>query len=190
MNPLRTCALLMLSIGLLASFDGKAQQRPYVIKMHLDNNPSQCLDFTNGNLSNGVTLQVWRCNNNYENHHWWAHVVSPYYPGNSMVVAFQNFANGTCIAVEDNSLANGARLVQRACDSRNPSQQWIRLTRDGFIDRKSKYMNMRSGKCMDAPYASNGTVMQKWDCARASYWPQQMFRASLINYGGEVPVLP
>jgi len=167
----------LLLVSLFASASSQAVE-PIIkarIQMRLDSDFSKCWDFAEGDTSNNVTLQVWGCQTDKQQWFAWLY---PWTPGSQQVrVNFISRSNGTCIAVENDSLANGARIVQRACDLDNPSQQWVRLTRDPYLYNKSKYMNVRSGKCMDAPYSSNGTVLQQWTCASASYWPQQMFRA-------------
>ncbi|MBB3275971.1 MULTISPECIES: RICIN domain-containing protein [unclassified Pseudoxanthomonas] len=188
MSIARVLSATALAAGLLVSFRSEALDIVGVFQMRLDNNASKCLDFTAGDMSNNVTLQLWGCANNYNHQLWWVYGL-PYAGNDQIRVMFQNFNNATCIAVENDSIANGARLVQRICDVNNPSQQWIRLTRGPNMGDRSKFMNIRSGKCMDAPYSSNGTVLQQWDCASASYWPQQMFRGTFIPVQGP-PIWP
>lgn len=183
MSMVRVFSGALLLVSLFASASSQAGDPIMFLRhqMRLDSDFSKCWDFAEGNTSNNVTLQVWGCQTNKQQ---WVAWVYPWTPGSQQImVNFQSVSNGTCISVENNSLANGARIVQRACDMNDPSQQWIRLTRDPYLDNRSKYMNVRSGKCMDAPYSSNGTVLQQWTCASASYWPQQMFRAVMIPTG-------
>lgn len=181
MSMVRALSATLFVAALLAPSVSSAQQAigpAALVQMRLDSNFNQCWDFAEGDTSNYVTLQVWGCQ--ADKQQWYA---TPYNwtPGSSQFrYNFMSRSNGTCIAVENDSMANGARIVQRPCDYNNPSQQWVRLTRDNDLRTKSKYMNARSGKCMDAPYSSNGTHFQQWDCAKASYWAQQMFRAALI----------
>lgn len=152
---------------------------PQYSYIQLDNNGGKCLDFDTGSMK---YLQVWNCaGSSAYNQRWYWHYVMSYSNGAAFVL--QNAATGTCVGVEHNSLENAAKLVQVACNSNDPGQHWIRLTRDGYIQTKSKYMNGRSGKCMDIYYPGNGTLFQQYACDSRKYWGPQMFRASLIPDG-------
>lgn len=166
-------------------------QSPYKGDAFIRNHANgKCLDFARGDRSDSVTLQQWPCASNVSdlrqtNHQqWWLINITGRYPNNAPAYVFQNAANFTCIAVENDSLANAARIVQRQCDVNNPSQHWIMLTRADPIERgmKTKWMNGRSGKCLDIWNNDNGTVFQQYDCAKASYWPQQMFSFIWVPY--------
>jgi Ricin-type beta-trefoil lectin domain-like len=143
----------------------------------------KCLDFAAGNLSNTVTLQQWPCGGNSAINQQWNFIFTGFYPNNSSSYLFQNAMNFTCAAVEGNSLANAARIVQRPCDASNPSQHWIQLTA-GVLSSKTRWMNGRSAKCLDIWNTSNGTVFQQYTCAGSSSWPSQGFRADLFPIGG------
>jgi len=139
----------------------------------LNHSNNKCLDFAGGNLSNAVTLQQWGCAGPYAHNQQWNWIGVGRY-GVSDAYIFQNEQNKTCIAVENNSLANAARVVQRACDASNPSQHWIQLQR-GVPGTRTKWMNGRSGKCLDVPFDSDGTVFQQYTCANTQYWAPQLF---------------
>lgn len=180
MSMVRVLSATLLIAAAISPSTSSAQEAvgpAFHVQMRLDNKFGQCWDFQEGDTSNYVTLQVWGCASRkqiwYATPYAWTH-------SKQFRFNFMSASNGTCIAVEDDSMANGARIVQRPCDYSNPSQQWVRLTRDINLLTKSKYMNVRSGKCMDAPHSTNGTVFQQWDCARSSYWAQQMFTAAAV----------
>lgn len=170
-----TSALMMLPLASTASAEG------YIV----NHTNGKCLDFAAGYFDNSVTLQQWSCGGNYAYHQQWRFINAGSYPNQASYI-FQNVRNGTCVAVENDSLANAARIVQRPCDASNPSQHWIQLTRD-VLGVKTKWMNGRSAKCLDIWNNGNGTVFQQYDCAKASYWPQQMFVINLVPLGGEAP---
>jgi hypothetical protein len=143
----------------------------------------KCLDFAAGDLSNAVTLQQWPCGGNNAINQQWNFIPAGSYPNNSPSYLFQNAMNYTCAAVEGDSLANAARIVQRPCDANNPSQHWIQLT-VGVLSSKTRWMNGRSAKCLDIWNTGNGTVFQQYTCANSSSWPSQGFRADLFPVGG------
>lgn len=164
------------SIAMSYSSVAAGAQYSYI---QVDNSPGKCLDFDTSGI---LYLQVWNCaGSSAYNQRWYWHYVQSY--SNSAAYVIQNAATGTCIGVENNSLADAAKLVQKTCNSTDTSQHWIRLTQDPYIQTKSKYMNGLSGKCMDIHSTTNGTSFQQYDCASSKYWGPQMFRASLIPDG-------
>ncbi|UOV00446.1 RICIN domain-containing protein [Pseudoxanthomonas mexicana] len=177
MNKILIALIIGTIMALSPHKDAAAQQYSYI---QVDNNPGKCLDFDTA----GATpyLQVWGCAGAAAyNQRWYWHYVMSY--SGSAAYMLQNAATGTCVGVQNQSLGNAAKLVQVWCNSTDPSQHWIRLTRDANISSRSKYMNGNSGKCMDIYSTSNGTAFQQYDCATSSYWAPQMFRASLIPDG-------
>lgn len=156
-----------------------------VFRMYNSNN-GRCLDFAarDPNQINAPfgTLQQWSCGGSTAYNQQWNWIPMGSYPNGSPSYVFQNLNNATCIAVENDSLANAARIVERVCDFSNPSQHWIQLTRD-LPGKETKWMNGRSGKCLDIWNNNNGTVFQQYDCAKANIWPQQMFRGQLMGPG-------
>jgi hypothetical protein len=175
-NQLLKALVITAAISAPLSVEAAGPQYSYI---QVDNSPGKCLDFD----TTGIPyLQVWNCaGNSAYNQRWYWHYITSYSNGAAYVI--QNAATGTCIGVENNSLDNAAKLVQTTCNSGDPSQHWIRLTRDPYIHTKSKYMNGRSGKCMDIYNTSNGTLFQQYACDSRKYWAPQMFRASLIPDG-------
>ncbi len=141
----------------------------------------KCLDFAAGDLSNAVTLQQWACTGNINQQ--WNFIPAGSYPNGASSYIFQNAMNFTCMAVESDSVANAARIVQRPCDANNPSQHWIQLT-SGVLGVKTRWMNGRSAKCLDIWNNSNGTVFQQYTCANSSNWGPQGFRIDLFPIGG------
>ncbi|MEK8033710.1 RICIN domain-containing protein [Ideonella sp. DXS29W] len=137
----------------------------------------KCLQFAPGDLSNFVTMQLGSCGGNSAIHQQWNFLAV----GNNTYL-FQNAMNYTCAAVEDDSLANGARIVQRTCDMNNRSQHWIQTAKAPF-GTKTRWINSLSGKCLDAWNRNNGTVLQQYDCASSSNWPQQGFHEDLFPIG-------
>jgi hypothetical protein len=154
--------------------EGKASAYMFNDKTH------KCLDFAVGDPNN-LSLQQWDCGGPYAHNQQWDWVFIVGYKGDAFV--FQNVATGTCIGVENNSLQNAARLVQQPCNTANPSQHWIRATRDPYYENKTKWINGRSGKCMDAWNNINGPHFQQYDCAGTSYWAPQMFDARFEAIG-------
>jgi hypothetical protein len=153
--------------------------------MYNDSN-GKCLDLAvrdpnNINAPFGA-LQQWGCGNPLPFNQMWNWIPAGSYPNGSPSYVFQNVSNTTCLAVENNSLANAALVVERTCDFSNPSQHWIQLT-SGLPGVQTKWMNGRSAKCLDIWNNNNGTVFQQYDCAKANIWPQQMFRATLVGPG-------
>ena len=143
----------------------------------------KCLDFAAGNLSNAVTLQLHSCQGNAAIHQQWNFIPAGSYPNSAPSYLFQNAMNYTCAAVENDSLSNAARIVQRPCDASNPSQHWIQ-TASGFLNTKTRWMNGRSAKCLDAWANANGTVLQQYTCASSSNWAPQGFQNDLYPIGG------
>jgi len=144
---------------------------------------NKCLDFAAGNLSPSVTLQLWSCGGNSAINQQWNFIPAGSYPNSAPSYLFQNAMNYTCAAVENDSLSNGARIVQRPCDANNPSQHWIMTAPNALLNTKTRWMNGRSGKCLDAWSSANGTVLQQYTCASSSSWPQQGFQNDLYPIG-------
>lgn len=142
----------------------------------------KCLDFSAGNLSNAVTLQQWTCGGNTAINQQWNFIPAGSYPNGASSYIIQNAMNYTCMAVENDTTANAARIVQRTCDATNSSQHWIQLT-NGVLGVQTRWMNGRSAKCLDIWNGSNGTVFQQYTCAGSSTWPAQGFRVSLFPIG-------
>jgi hypothetical protein len=145
---------------------------------------NKCLDFAAGDLSPSVTLQLWSCGGNSALNQQWNFIPAGQYPNGAPSYLFQNAMNFTCAAVENDSLLNAARIVQRPCDANNPSQHWIMTAPNALLNTKTRWMNGRSGKCLDAWTSANGTVLQQYTCASSSNWPQQGFQNSLFPIGG------
>ncbi len=65
---------------------------------------------------------------------------------------------GECLAPENDSTGNGAKIYTSSCDPSNPSQQWERVG--------ETWINKASGRCMDVSGASssNGAELIQWNC--------------------------
>ena len=142
----------------------------------------KCADFAAYNTSSSVTMQLWSCGGNAADNQQWYLVPAGQYP-NAESYLFQNVANWTCAAVENDSLSNGAKIVQRTCDANNPSQHWIHLANAVPGTSKTRWMNGRSAKCLDVWSNNNGTVFQQYTCANNSNWGPQGFETHLFPYG-------
>ncbi len=155
-------------LGFLASAPSHAQY----ITIWNDQNKS-CIQFESTNPADNVPLRSAPCAgySAYQQH--WTVVSAGHRPDGKDIVLLQNWLTRTCIAVENNSMANAARLVQRACNVNDTGQQWWWATRDA-MGVKSKWLNVNSGKCLDM-YTN---PMQQYDCAPQSYWWPQMWRMS------------
>jgi len=177
-NMVKDMALACLVLaGVLVQSPARAQV-PVPAQAFVNAGAAKCLDFDlPGTAQNpdGVTLQIWQCPPGYgtqPNQRWGL------IPVGSNAWAIQNMATSRCIAVEGDSTANAALLVQRQCDFNNPSQLWSgSLAPSSTFGRSvtGKWVNVRSGKCMDAPYKTNGTVLQQYDCHPSGWWQQDFF---------------
>ncbi|PRY27914.1 thaumatin family protein [Pseudosporangium ferrugineum] len=106
----------------------------------------KCLDVRNGNLSDGIPLQVSACNGS-RGQRW-------------------TFAGGSlrtegklCMDVAWGSRDNGA-VVQIANCSGNPAQQWV-------LSSAGDLVNPQANKCLDIKdwNAADGAPLQIWECA-------------------------
>jgi pectinesterase len=70
-------------------------------------------------------------------------------------------ASGKCVDVTGASTANGALLIQIACNSAATRQQWKVQG-----SAQSTLANGNSGRCIDVPYgaATSGLQVQQWGC--------------------------
>lgn len=154
----------------------------YTLNAMVNDGAKKCLDFYSGiptGAQNENALQIWSCQGYYQMNWVWHWIgVGKDGEGDWDTFAFQNAATGTCIAVQNKSLEDGALLVQAPCNYADPSQLWIRATKIG-PDRpavhRTKWINVNSGKCMDAPFQNNGVKLQQWTCQFTRYWWQQEF---------------
>lgn len=181
-NILLNALLASLAIGAsIASAPASAQNLGQGFIRNVSYN--KCLDFAAGNLSNAVTLQLQNCGGNNAINQQWNFIPAGSYPNGAASYLFQNAMNYTCAAVENDSLSNAAKIVQRPCDANNPSQHWIQ-TASGVLSTKTRWLNGRSAKCLDAWTSASGTVLQQYTCASSSNWPQQGFQNDLFPIGG------
>lgn len=79
---------------------------------------------------------------------------------------------GDCLSVAQNSQANGARVVFSACEDGNRAQMWKRAATNKDLTTTAKWINLNSGKCLDAPGTYDGVLLQQYDCASSGWWPQ------------------
>lgn len=147
----------------------------YIINTDQNLGKGPCFEFTGDNF----VLQATACQSK-ATQQWNIFFIQNYAPYEAYVI--QNRARGTCIAVENNSLATAAPLVESACDFSNPSQHWRRASGSATyptnygIGTKSKLLNGRSGKCIDTWPARNGYgYVQQYDCKSANIYLYQMF---------------
>jgi hypothetical protein len=181
--PIRGAVLSLLTLA--AAFAVKAETSQLAVHGQgfiVNHAYGKCLDFASGDLSNNVNLQLWSCGGRVALNQQWNFYPAGSYPNGASSYIFQNAMNYTCAAVEDDSLADGAKIVQRWCDASNPSQHWIQ-TATGLLGTRTRWMNGRSGKCLDAWTSADGTVLQQYACAQTSNWPQQGFRIDIIPTG-------
>ena len=173
-------AIAVAFVSLSSSFDASAEYhgQGFIVNTAY----SKCLDFAAYDLSNNVTLQLQTCGGNKTINQQWNFIPAGHYPNGASSYLFHNAANFTCAAVENDSTANGARIVQRPCDANNPSQHWIQ-TANAVPGTKTRWMNGRSAKCLDAWSSNNNTVLQQYTCASSSSWPQQGYRVDIIPTG-------
>lgn len=109
--------------------------------------PAKCLDDSNGQTSDGNSVQIWDCNPANTNQQW-------------SVNANGTITNqGHCLDVSNGTAANGTLVQLWSCVG-NLNQQWLPTGTGGLY-------NPASGRCLDDNNAStdNGTRLQVWDCA-------------------------
>ena len=177
-------SVLLASAAIAASLASAPASAQYAGQGFIRNvSYNKCLDFAAGDLSNTVTLQLHGCQGNAAIHQQWNFIPAGSYPNGAASYLFQNAMNYTCAAVENDSLSNAAQIVQRPCDANNPSQHWIQ-TASGVLNTKTRWMNGRSAKCLDAWSNANGVVLQQYTCASSSNWPQQGYKSELFPVGG------
>ncbi|AWS48656.1 hypothetical protein DKM19_23965 [Streptosporangium sp. 'caverna'] len=80
-------------------------------------------------------------------------------------------SSGKCVDVAGASSADGALLVQVACNAAATDQQWKAVARGGAFN----VVNANSGRCVDVPSSStaSGTQLQQWGCGDGTKPPQQ-----------------
>ncbi|WP_204358977.1 pectinesterase family protein [Streptosporangium sp. 'caverna'] len=80
-------------------------------------------------------------------------------------------SSGKCVDVAGASSADGALLVQVACNAAATDQQW-KATAQGSAFTLA---NVGSGRCVDVPGSStvSGTQLQQWGCGDGTKPPQQ-----------------
>ena len=188
MNKFLSAAIALSVLALSTIPAAKADTPTYfgTAQAMVNDGAQKCLDFYAGPPSSdpdAYALQLWDCMGYYQPNKQWRWIgVGKDGEGDWDTFAFQNVATNTCIAVENNSMADGARLVQATCDYTNPGQLWIRATKIGPskpATYRTKWINVNSGKCMDAWNKDNGVKLQQWTCQFTRYWWQQEF---FVNY--------
>jgi hypothetical protein len=77
----------------------------------------------------------------------------------------QNFGSNNCLQPINESIAQGAAIVQMPCNNR-PAQNWRAVSIGGNIYH---FINSISGLCLDARgKAANHTPVQQWTCNKIS----------------------
>ncbi|ALG10486.1 hypothetical protein AOZ06_29550 [Kibdelosporangium phytohabitans] len=125
-------------------------------------NTTKCLESANNAGHDGARVQQWQCQDQpgaywlLNFHHW----DTDGWP----VLFLQHSAHpDKCLAIGNNSTANGANAELRTCQGQ-PGAYWKGFnTHDGF----TAYQNMNSLKCLEIFNGSpnNGAVAQQWTCA-------------------------
>jgi hypothetical protein len=112
-----------------------------------------CLDLENGELWDGLPMQVWQCNSNTNNQKWDVAVPSTkVYPVSGRVTGLA----GKCMDVAHGDSTSGTTVQLYHCNG--DAAQWWTFPGDGTI--------RAYGKCLDVAGAgtANGTRVQIWDC--------------------------
>lgn len=84
----------------------------------------------------------------------------------------RSWAGYYCLDVKNYSQASGAQVVFAQCDDTSRSQMWMRAATNKDLTTTAKWINLNSGKCLDAPGTYDGVLLQQYDCASGSWWPQ------------------
>jgi hypothetical protein len=86
-------------------------------------------------------------------------------------VHWHNGATGRCFAPTGDSMTNGTKIIQVACNYNNPAQLWLEIPLEagnegGYLVRNKKNPN----KCLSVPnnWTSPGVQLHIWDCQSAS----------------------
>lgn len=77
-----------------------------------------------------------------------------------------------CLDVKNYSQQNGAQVLFAECNNSSRSQMWMRAATNKDLTTSAKWINLNSGKCLDAPGTYDGVLLQQYDCASGSWWPQ------------------
>lgn len=194
MSKTRLTSCLAIAVIAIASMPAFADTPTYIFTVdNMKNQHAQkCLDFPATDATKALQLRTcdFTQDHVYAPHQKWAWIaVGHDANGASDTFAFQNIGNGMCIGVENNSVADAARLVQVPCDFYNPSQLWTRTKKVSYVNysltyyEETKWVNYRSKKCMDAWNTFEGVVLQQYKCAgNSTYWWQQEFGATFDPY--------
>ena len=128
---------------------------------------------------NAVRAQLWSCGGN-----------RPYTTPTNQIITFEwvgrfgggpwetyrlhsgTSLSGSCLSVDNNSLLNAAKLSFSPCVPGDRSQMWMRAAENKDLVTTAKWINLNSGKCIDASSPYNGVRLQQYDCARDSWGPQ------------------
>lgn len=181
-SSLIASTVILVSALMSPSASAETPTHVYTVNSMVNDGANKCLDFYAGIPTSNPdekVLQLWACQGVYQQNWVWHWIgVGKDAEGDWDTFAFQNAATLTCVSVEHDSLDDGARLVQAPCDYTNPSQLWIRATKIGPgkpAAYRTKWINVRSGKCMDAWNKNNGVQLQQYTCQFTRYWWQQEF---------------
>jgi len=133
---------------------------------------NMCLQFADGSLLNGVTLELVSCNGSPEQH--W----NLTFQGRNTYTSYQfvNVKSGKCIDITDSSFSDGAVAEQGDCNSNAVGQVFQAVTKgSGFLLQPNTGATLfDSNKCLDVTDSNtvNGTRIQQWDCVGG---PNQQF---------------
>ncbi|KAJ3556356.1 hypothetical protein NM688_g2074 [Phlebia brevispora] len=119
-------------------------------------NHGQCLDLTNGILTDGNQVQTWACTANNANQVWTLSARPQFPPPVSHI--HPNGDNAKCLDVRADVLADGTPVQIYDCNG-TPAQDWILLRGSTMVQLNG------TDFCLDAGSApANGVGMKIWQC--------------------------
>ncbi|AOS65670.1 RICIN domain-containing protein [Actinoalloteichus hymeniacidonis] len=123
-------------------------------------NVDRCADVADNSQANGARVILWDCA--FSNNQQWAGILTVDPTRGDLSYMFANRRTGKCMDVADNSMADGARVIQYNCHN-GWNQQWEAIEVGDFL---YQYKNRRTGKCLDVADSStaNGSALVQWTC--------------------------
>ncbi|KAF7791069.1 hypothetical protein EIP86_002030 [Pleurotus ostreatoroseus] len=121
-------------------------------------NQGQCLDLTNGVLTNGNQVQSWACTANNDNQVWTLSAARP--PGIPLPSTIHPNGNtAKCLDIRADYVSNGTPVQIYDCNG-TPAQEWL------ISPGSTKIQLNGTSFCVDASSAepSNGQGMKIWQC--------------------------
>lgn len=157
----------------------------YYVRSYVGDGRTYYLDLTAGKADNGTNIELWAKNEKD------AQKFKFFDNGDgTYTIATKSSADKSCIAVESDSTASGANIIQWECND-SDSQKWTLETitiKDGAeLDTSKNYMiqNVNSGLFLEVQdgKAEAGTNVQQWGADTASPSQHNVWHFEEVNWG-------